>query len=44
MRPMLRFGSRGEPVLQVQRVLNGWVLSREPPLTEDGIFGARTGG
>jgi len=44
MRPMLRFGSRGDLVLNVQRALNARTSSKLPSLTEDGIFGALTAG
>jgi Putative peptidoglycan binding domain len=40
-RPTLRKGSKGEPVRELQLVLNKWYPNL-PALAEDGIFGAET--
>ena len=42
MARMLRRGSRGPDVTEIQAALNGAGGSRSAPLGEDGIFGPKT--
>ncbi len=42
--PTLMYGSKGEPVVFLQTVLNMWTDSKLPPLTPDGAFGPLTQG
>lgn len=44
MYPLVRYGSRGDPVLQHQKALNAWNPGLFPPLVEDAVFGFKTDG